>query len=87
MAGPRQTTVSKGRVHGRELGIAVGRQIDAGESLVVQVKSEWKGDGHYLIIPVIPDVRGARHDAAANLGYNVWPKVSALALGLALELV
>ena len=32
VGGPRQALVGEGRVGGRELGIAVGRQIDAGES-------------------------------------------------------
>jgi hypothetical protein len=71
VAVPRQATVSKGGVRGFELGIAVGRQIDAGESLVVQRVTEGKHDVSYGIIPVITDVRCAWHDAAANLSYYV----------------
>jgi hypothetical protein len=68
---PRQATVSKGGVRVRELGIAIGRQIDAGESQVVQRVTEGEHDVSYLIISVITDVRYARNDVAANLSYYV----------------
>lgn len=68
---PRQALVAERGVRRRELGIAVGRQIDAGESLVVQRITERKHDVDYLIIPVITGVRCARHDATANLSYYV----------------
>jgi hypothetical protein len=35
VAGPRQADVSKGRIRGRKLRVAVGRQINAGKALVV----------------------------------------------------
>ena len=68
---PRQADVGKGRIGGRELGIAVGRQIDAGESLVVQGVTEGKRDSGYQIICVIPDIGRAGHDAPADLRYGV----------------
>jgi len=64
---PRQATVSKGRISGYELSVAVGRQIDRGEALIVQGVREWQGDGGYCIIPVIADVGRAWHDAATYL--------------------
>ena len=64
---PRQALVGEGRIRGRELRIAVGRQIDAGEALVVQGEREGQRDGGDRIIPVIADVRRAWHDAAAYL--------------------
>ena len=39
---PRQTLVGEGRIGGCELRVAVGRQIDAGEALVVQGVREWQ---------------------------------------------
>jgi hypothetical protein len=68
---PRQTLVGEGRIGGRELRVAVGRQIDRGEALVVQ--GEWEGQRHSgdCIIPVIADVSGAWHDASAYLTYHV----------------
>jgi hypothetical protein len=71
VAEPRQADVGKVGTHGRELGIAVGRQIDRGEALVVQREWEGQGDNGDCIIPVIADVRGAWHDAAAYLIYHV----------------
>ena len=64
---PWQALVGEGRIGGRELRIAVGRQIDAGEALVVQGVRERQRDGGYRIIPVIADVGRAWHDAAAYL--------------------
>ena len=71
MGGPWQALVGEGRISGRELRVTVGRQIDRSEGLVVQ--GEWEGerDGGDLIIPVVADVRGAWHDAAAYLIYHV----------------
>jgi hypothetical protein len=68
---PRQTLVGKGRIGRCELSVAVGRQIDRGKALIVQ--REWEGQRHSgdCIIPVITDVRGAWHDAAAYLTYHV----------------
>ena len=71
VGGPRQALVGEGRIGGRELRIAVGRQIDAGEGLVVQRVREGQRDGGYRIIPVIADVGRAWHDAAADLSYGV----------------
>ena len=68
---PRQALVGKGRIGGCELGIAIGRQIDRGEGLVVQRVREGQRDGSHRIIPVIAYVGGAWHDAAAYLIYHV----------------
>jgi len=68
---PRQALVGEGGIGGRELGIAIGRQIDAGETLVVQGEREGQRNGGYSIIPVIADVGGAWHDTAAYLIYHV----------------
>jgi hypothetical protein len=64
---PRQALVGEGRIRGCELRIAVGRQIDRSEALVVQGVWEWQGHGGDRIIPVIADVGRAWHDAAAYL--------------------
>ena len=63
--------VGECRVRSHKLRIAVGRQIDAGEGLVVQSVREGQRDGGDGIIPVIADVRRARHDAAPYLSYRV----------------
>jgi hypothetical protein len=68
---PWQALVGEGGIGGRELRIAVGRQIDVGEGLVVQRVREWQRHGGYRIIPVIADVGRAWHDAAAYLIYHV----------------
>jgi len=68
---PRQTLVGEGGIRGGELRIAVGRQIQHGKRLIVQCVREWQRNGGYLIIPVIADVRRARHNAAAYLSYHV----------------
>ena len=60
---PRQALVAKGRIGRHELSIAVGRQIDAGEALVVQGEGEWQRDGGDRVIAVIADVHRAWHDA------------------------
>ena len=69
MAGPRQATVGEGRIGGCELRIAVGRQIDRVEGLVVQRVREGQRDGGDRVIPVIADVGRAWHDAAGYLLY------------------
>ena len=74
--------VGKGRVGRRELRIAVGRQIDRGEGLVVQGVREWQRNGGYRIVPVIADVGRAWHDAAAYLIYHVRDRCKAWALKL-----
>jgi len=71
VGGPWQALVGEGRISGRELGIAIGRQIDAGEALVVQREWEGQGDSSDCIIPVVADVRDAWNDAAAYLIYHV----------------
>ena len=71
MGGPWQALVGKGRIGCRELRIAVGRQVNAGEALVVQREREGQRNGGHRIIPVIADVGRAWHDAAAYLTYHV----------------
>src|SRR4029077_8633356 len=61
---PRQALVGKGRIRRCELGIAIGRQINAGETLVVQGEREGQRNGGDRIVPVIADVGRAWHDAA-----------------------
>ena len=68
---PRQANVGKGRIRGRELRIAVGGQINAGEGLIVQRVREGQRNGGHRIIPVIADVGRAWHDATAYLIYHV----------------
>jgi hypothetical protein len=70
VAGPRQTNITKVSIGSRELGIAVGRQIDGVESLVVQGEREGERDGGDLIIPVIAYIHGARHDRTRDLVYG-----------------
>jgi hypothetical protein len=70
MAGPWQALVGEGRIGGDKLGIAVGRQIDAGETLVVQGERERQRNGGYRIIPVIAYIHRARHDGTSDLGYR-----------------
>jgi hypothetical protein len=65
---PRQAFVSKGGIGSYELGIAIGRQIDTGETLVVQRERERQRDGCNRIIAVITNVGGARHDRTSALG-------------------
>jgi hypothetical protein len=66
---PRQALVDEGRVRGRELRIAVGRQIDRRERLVVQRVREWQRDRDYPITDV--KVCCPRHDAPTYLRYRV----------------
>ena len=67
MGEPRQALVGEGGIGCRELRIAIGRQIDAGETLVVQSEREGQRNGGDRIVSVIADVGRARHDAAADL--------------------
>jgi hypothetical protein len=69
VAGPWQASVSKRRIGGCELRIAVGRQINAGEGLVVQGEWEWQRDGGDHVIPVIAYVRAARHNRTGEQRY------------------
>jgi len=71
MARPRQALVGECRVRRCELGIAVGRQIDAREGLLVQGVRERQRDGGDRIIPVIADVRRSGHDTAPYLTDHV----------------
>jgi hypothetical protein len=71
VGGQRQALVAERRIRGRELRIAVGRQIDRVEGLVVQRVREGQRDGGYLIISVIADIRRAWHDTASYLSYRV----------------
>ena len=71
VAEPRQANVSPGVIRRRKLRIAVGRQIDVRERLVVQRIREGQRDGGYRVIAVITDVSRARHDTAADLSYRV----------------
>ena len=69
MTSPWQADVGKGGVGSCELRVAVGRQIDTGEGLVVQGEREGERDGGDRIIPVITNVGGARHNAALSRLY------------------
>jgi hypothetical protein len=68
---PGQAGVSKGGIRSHELGITVGRQIDAGESRAVQAIREGQRDGGDRIVPVIADVRRAWYDTAPDLSDRV----------------
>ena len=57
-------------IRGRELRVAVGRQINAGKALVVQGEGEWQRQGGNCIICVIADVRRARDDTTGYLRYE-----------------
>jgi hypothetical protein len=71
VGGPWQALVGEGGIGGCELRIAVGRQIDVREGLVVQRIREGQRDGGYRIIPMIADVGRAWHNTAAYLIYHV----------------
>jgi len=64
---PWQALVGKSRVSGRELRVAIGREIDRGEALVVQRIREGQRDGGYRVVSMITDVGRAWHDAATYL--------------------
>ena len=70
MLGPRQANIGKGRIGGHELGIAVGRQIDGGEGVVVQGVREGQRKCGDAVVAMIADIRRARHNAAASLNYR-----------------
>ena len=57
MRNPRKTNISPVCIRGRELRVAVGRQINAGKALVVQSEGEWQRQGGNCIICVIADIR------------------------------
>ena len=44
---PWQANVGKGGIRGRELGIAVGRDIDARVGLIVEAVTEWQSNGSH----------------------------------------
>ena len=69
MGEPRQALVGKGRIRCCKLSIAVGRQIDRGEGLVVQRVREGQRDGGYRIISVIAYIHSARHNGTGELRY------------------
>jgi hypothetical protein len=68
---PWQASIKQGRIRGRKLGIAIGRQINARESRGIEGIRERQRDSGYLIVPVIADICGARHDTPAYLSYVV----------------
>ena len=69
VGGPWQALVGKGRIGCRELRIAVGRQINAGEGLIVQRVRERQGHGGHRIISVIAYIHSAGHDRTSDRGY------------------
>ena len=71
VSGPWQALVGERGVRSRELSVTVRRQIDRGETLVIQSVREGQRDSDHRIIPVIADVSRAWHDAAADLTYSV----------------
>jgi hypothetical protein len=71
VGGPRQALVSKCGIVSQELGITVGRQIDARISRPIEAVRERKRDRGHRIIPVIADVGRAWHDTAPYLVYHV----------------
>ena len=72
VSSPRQRArVNPKDIRGGELGIAVGRQIDGVEGLVVHRVTEGERDGGYQVIRMVADVRRARHDTAPYLRYDV----------------
>jgi len=68
---PRQANIGEGRIRGRELGIAVGRYIDAGKRRVVQ--REWEGYCQIsdYIVPVIAGICRSRYNTAPYLANRV----------------
>jgi hypothetical protein len=67
---PGQALVGEGRIERHELSIAVGRQIDAREALVVQREWEGQRDGGNGVVTVIADVGGAWHNRSSDLRYG-----------------
>src|SRR5882724_9263334 len=68
---PWQANVYPIDICGHELGIAVGRHIDAVKGLVIQRITERQTDKRSAVIGVIPDVRRTWLDTATDLGYVV----------------
>jgi hypothetical protein len=62
--------VGKGRIGCRELGVAVGRQIDRCEGLAVQGEREGQRKCGDAVVAMIANVRRARHNASASLNYG-----------------
>ena len=56
---------------GYELHVTIGRHIDSRIGLIVQRVRERQRNCCYLIVPMVANVRGACHDAAAYLRYVV----------------
>jgi hypothetical protein len=63
--------VGEGRIGRHKLRIAVGRQIDVREGLVVHRVREGQRDRGDCVIPVITDVGRAWHDGGGYLTYCV----------------
>ena len=72
VAEPRQANVSPGVIRCRELRIAVGRQIDRVERVVVQSVREWQRNGGDRIIPVIADVGFPWHATVLYRKYQIF---------------
>ena len=72
VAEPRQANVSPGVIRCRKLRIAVGRQIDRVERVVVQSVREWQRNGRDRIIPVIADVGFPWHATILYRIYHVF---------------
>jgi hypothetical protein len=71
VAVPWQADVSEGVLRGRELGVAVGRQIDGCVSLIVEREKKGQQKVSDYVIPVVARVCRARHTTAAYLIYRV----------------
>jgi hypothetical protein len=67
VGGPRQALIGEGGIVSQELGIAIGRQIDARISIPIEAERERQRDGRHRIIHVIADVHRPWHDAPADL--------------------
>ena len=69
---PRQrANVSEGSIVGHELGVAVGRHINARVTRAIEAVSEGEHYVGYYIIPVVARVCRAWHDTAPYLRYGV----------------
>ena len=71
MAVPWQADVSEGVLRGRELGIAVGRHINACVSLIVERERKGERNVGDYVIAMIAGVCRALHTTAAYLTYRV----------------
>jgi hypothetical protein len=72
VAEPRQANVSPGVIRCRKLRIAVGRQIDRVERVVVQSVREWQRNGGDRIISVIADVGFPWHATVLYRKYQIF---------------